>query len=141
MKNYIFAFLMMLVAVPACMWAKDNNKATVVFTVSPKMTCQNCENKIKSNLRFEKGVSSIVTNLKEQTVTITYNPAKVSPERLTEAFKKIGYAATQCSEQCKEGDSPAASASTGHCATTTTSGSCCGAAKSKPACPAASPSK
>ena len=88
MKNYIFAFLMMLVAVPACMWAKDNNKSTVVFTVSPKMTCQNCENKIKSNLRFEKGVSSIVTNLKEQTVTITYNPAKVSPERLTEAFKK-----------------------------------------------------
>ena len=141
MKNYIFAFLMMLVAVPACMWAKDNNKATAVFTVSPKMTCQNCENKIKSNLRFEKGVSSIVTNLKEQTVTITYNPAKVSPERLTEAFKKIGYDATQCSEQCKEGDSPAASAATGHCATTTSSGSCCGAAKSKPACPAASPSK
>lgn len=112
MKNYIFAFLMMLVAVPAFMSAKDNNKATVVFTVSPKMTCQNCENKIKSNLRFEKGVSSIVTNLKEQTVTITYNPAKVSPERLTEAFKKIGYAATQCSEQCKDGDSLIPSAAT-----------------------------
>ena len=140
MKNYIFAFLMMLVAVPAFMSAKDNNKATVVFTVSPKMTCQNCENKIKSNLLLAKGVSSIVTNLKEQTVTITYNPAKVSPERLTEAFKKIGYAATQCSEQCKDGDSLIPSAATGHCATSS-SGSCCGAAKSKPACPAASPSK
>ena len=52
MKNYIFAFLMMLVAVPAFILAKDNNKATGVFTVSPKMTCQKCEDKIKSNLRF-----------------------------------------------------------------------------------------
>ncbi|MDE6052102.1 MAG: heavy-metal-associated domain-containing protein, partial [Paramuribaculum sp.] len=34
---------------------------TAVFTVNPHMTCQNCENKIKSNLRFEKGVNSIAT--------------------------------------------------------------------------------
>ena len=67
---------------------------TAVFTVNPQMTCQNCENKIKSNLRFEKGVNSIATDLSAQTVTVTYDPAKTTPEKLTAAFKKIGYEAS-----------------------------------------------
>lgn len=138
MKKYIFAFLMMLVAVPAVMSAKDSDKATVVFTVSPKMTCQNCENKIKSNLRFEKGVSSIVTNIKEETVTITYNPAKISPATLVEALKKIGYTATACSDQCKDTDKASSTGETGCC---TAAGSCCGSARPATACPDASQTK
>lgn len=39
-------------------------KAVAVFKLTPRMTCSNCENKIKSNLRFEKGVSEIVTDLR-----------------------------------------------------------------------------
>ena len=34
-------------------FAKDIK--TVVFTTTPQMHCAACENKIKSNLRFEKG--------------------------------------------------------------------------------------
>ena len=30
-----------------------------IFSVQPRMHCQNCENKIKSNLRFEKGVKAV----------------------------------------------------------------------------------
>lgn len=69
--------------------------ATAVFTVSPQMSCQNCENKIKSNIRFEKGVTDIATDLKGQTVTVTYDPAKTNPEKIVSAFKKIGYTATK----------------------------------------------
>ncbi len=75
--------------------AKDKEKETVVFTVSPKMTCRNCENKIKTNIRFEKGVNDITTNLKEQTVTVTYDPAKTDKSKLAAAFKKIGYTAKE----------------------------------------------
>lgn len=74
--------------------AKEKEKETVVFTVSPKMTCRNCENKIKTNIRFEKGVNDITTNIKEQTVTVVYDPAKTDNAKLAEAFKKIGYTAT-----------------------------------------------
>ncbi|MDE5657377.1 MAG: heavy-metal-associated domain-containing protein [Muribaculaceae bacterium] len=78
-------------------------KAVAVSTVTPKMSCQNCENKIKSNLRFEKGVSEIVTDLRSQTVTIKYNAAKTGIEALKKAFSKIGYTAVEAT-----GDSPAA---------------------------------
>lgn len=86
----------------------QKESATAVFTVSPQMTCQNCENKIKSNIRFEKGVTDITTDLKGQTVTVTYDPAKTSPEKIVKAFKKIGYTAT-------ETDSSAAKAGNGCC--------------------------
>uniref|UniRef100_UPI004026F15A hypothetical protein n=1 Tax=Prevotella sp. TaxID=59823 RepID=UPI004026F15A len=36
------------------LFAKDIK--TVVFTTTPQMHCAACENKIKSNLRFEKGL-------------------------------------------------------------------------------------
>ncbi len=67
---------------------------TVVFNVEPPMSCQNCENKIKSNIRFEKGVKKIETSLQDQTVAITYDPAKNTSEKLSDALKKIGYQAT-----------------------------------------------
>lgn len=85
--------LMIAVAIPA---GAKSPKATetAVFTVVPQMTCQNCENKIKSNLRFENGVSNIATSLADQTVTVTFDPAKTNSEQLIAAFQKIGYTAT-----------------------------------------------
>jgi copper chaperone CopZ len=71
------------------------DKTTTVFTVSPKMHCESCENKIKKNLRFEKGVKEITTSVPKQTVTITYDPEKTSVEKLQAGFKKIGYTATE----------------------------------------------
>lgn len=67
-----------------------------VFTVLPKMHCENCENKIKSNLRFEKGVKGVETSIPDQKVTVKYDPDKTSEEKLAEAFSKIGYKASVC---------------------------------------------
>ncbi len=77
-------------------------KAVAVFKLTPRMSCSNCENKIKSNLRFEKGVSEIVTDLRSQTVTIRYDAAKTGVETLQKAFRKIGYLAVEA-----DGDTPA----------------------------------
>lgn len=68
--------------------------ATACFNVSPEMSCANCEKKIKENLRFEKGVSSVETSLASQTVTVKYNPAKTDEAKIIDGFKKIGYTAT-----------------------------------------------
>ena len=64
---------------------------TVVFTTQPQMHCENCENKIKGNLRFEKGVKKIETNIERQEVVITYDADKTTEEKLKAAFEKIGY--------------------------------------------------
>ena len=55
MKKVIFSSAMMLIALVAM--AKDIK--TVVVTTQPQMHCENCEKKIKGNLRFEKGVKEI----------------------------------------------------------------------------------
>ena len=77
----------------ATMMAKDIK--TVVFTTTPQMHCENCENKIKKNLRFEKGIKLIQTSVPEQTVTIKYDADKTTPATIAEGFKKIGFDARQ----------------------------------------------
>lgn len=89
MKKAFLFFAMLLSVIVAS--AKDIK--TVVFTTNPIMHCENCENKIKTNLRFEKGVKEIQTNVAEQRVTVKYDAAKTNAETLQKAFGKFGYKA------------------------------------------------
>lgn len=76
----------------------------LVVTPTPQMHCESCENKIKSNIRFEKGVINIETNIEDQTVTITYNAAKTNVGNLQAAMKKIGYETRVVSDRPVEKD-------------------------------------
>ena len=89
MKKLLLLFAMMVVAITAM--AKDIQ--TVVVTTTPQMHCENCENRIKNNLRFEKGVKKIETNIEKQTVTITYDADKTTVEQLLKGFEKFKYSA------------------------------------------------
>lgn len=91
MKKIIM--LTAMLALCATAWAKDLK--TVVFTTTPQMHCAACEKVIKGNLRFEKGVQQIETNIQEQTVTVTYDADKTTPEKIQEGFKKFKYEARQ----------------------------------------------
>lgn len=81
----------------ACMLATAGNmiaKAladTLTVTTLPQMHCQNCENKIKSNIRFVKGTKKIETSVDDQRVTIIYDGKKAKYEDYVAAFRKIGY--------------------------------------------------
>lgn len=63
----------------------------LVMTPTPEMHCESCENKIKKNLRFEKGVKKIETSVENQTVTVTYDATKTNVKSLQSAMKQIGY--------------------------------------------------
>ena len=86
MKSLITLSLLSLMAFSTM----AENIQTIVYTPDPVMTCQNCEKKIKSNVRFVKGTKRIETSLKDQTVTITYDADKAKPEDFVAAFAKIG---------------------------------------------------
>ena len=64
---------------------------TLTVTTLPQMHCQNCENKIKSNIRFGKGTKKIETSVDDQRVTIIYDGKKAKYEDYVSAFRKIGY--------------------------------------------------
>lgn len=74
-------------------FAKDLQ--TLVATTQPQMHCQSCENKIKGNLRFERGVKSIETSIADQTITIVFDAEKNTEETLLKSFEKFGYKATK----------------------------------------------
>jgi copper chaperone CopZ len=89
MKKTLLLSAMMLTA--AVGLAKDIK--TAIFTTNPEMHCESCENKIKGNLRFEKGIKSIKTDLKSKTVTIQYDADKTNVQNIIKGFKKIKYEA------------------------------------------------
>ena len=68
---------------------------TVVLKTQPEMHCANCEKKIKENIRFEKGVKSIKTDLKTKTVTVEYDAEKTNVQNIIKGFKKIKYEASE----------------------------------------------
>lgn len=95
----VFITMLLAVATAATVSAKDIK--TVIFTTQPQMFCQNCENKVKGNLRYEKGVKEIQTSLEDQKVTVKYDADKTSPEKLQKAFSKFGYTAKQIDANTK----------------------------------------
>ena len=88
-KRMLTALVITLLSVTAVM-AKDIR--TAVFKVS-QMHCENCERKVKNNIKFEKGVKEISTDLKTRTVSITYDADKTNVEKLKAGFKKFNYEA------------------------------------------------
>ena len=86
-KNLLAAFML---AVAGNIFAKAPAD-TLVVTTLPQMHCQNCEKKIKSNIRFVKGTKNIDTSVDEQKVTIVYDSKKADYDDFVAAFRKIGY--------------------------------------------------
>lgn len=74
---------------------------TLIVTTTPKMHCQNCENKIKQNIRFVKGTKKIVTSVPNQSVTIIYDSKKSTYNDFVAAFKKIGFDINKSGEKEK----------------------------------------
>jgi copper chaperone CopZ len=69
---------------------KENAKEEqVVFSVN--MHCENCEQRIKKNIPYEKGVKDLTTDLKKQLVTIKYKTDKTDREQLKKSIEKLGY--------------------------------------------------
>ena len=86
-------FLLAIALIFCSLMAFAKSEKTVeVFTLDHQMSTM-CEKKIKENLRFEKGISKIEVSLKENTITITYDPQKTDTAKIIEGFKKIGFTA------------------------------------------------
>ena len=128
MKTTLFVAALLLSAATAT--GKDIK--TAVFTTQPQMHCESCENKIKNNLRFEKGIKKIETDVPNQAVTITYDADKTNVSAIAEGFKKIGYEATtktKCAGKTCCGKNEACNGKQTACpdgqSTAATAGDCC----------------
>ena len=77
-RRWIATCVVALLGVTAVL-AKDIR--VVVFKVA-QMHCEKCEKKVKDNMRFEKGLKDLSTEVKTKTVTITYDADKTNANEL-----------------------------------------------------------
>ncbi len=55
------------------------------------MQCESCSGKLEDELFFNKGIKSIRLDDKEMTITVTYNPEKITPDAIRLAISKLGF--------------------------------------------------
>jgi copper ion binding protein len=55
------------------------------------MTCSGCERTVQKVVGNVEGVSSSKADLASNTVTVEFDPSKVTPEKLKEAVGRVGY--------------------------------------------------
>ena len=97
-KRWMATCVVALLSVTAVL-AKDIR--VVVFKVS-QMHCEKCEKKVKDNMRFEKGLKDISTEVKTKMVTITYDAEKTKVKKLQAGFNKFSYEAEFVKETKKD---------------------------------------
>ncbi len=94
------AILALVMGVTPAAWAADEEKSvTSVFKVEG-MTCGACEAGVSIAVKKLEGVEKVVASTEEGSATVTYDPGKVSAEKIEAAIEKLGYDA----ELRKEGE-------------------------------------
>jgi len=97
MKKTFFLIFISFVAIASTnplMAQSSKKKKTETVKISASMHCQDCADKIESELNFEPGIKKIVADYKINTVTIEFFPKKTNPDKIVEKIKSLGYSAT-----------------------------------------------
>ena len=68
---------------------KKGELKEVTFNVH--LHCENCMKKVQENISFEKGVKDLHVCLEDQTVSIKYDTAKTTEDKLKAAIEELGY--------------------------------------------------
>lgn len=94
MKKYILILLVALFATAGVsLRAATPKTKTGTVTYIVNMHCDNCQKKLTDKLSFLRGVQDCDVSLKNKTVNIVYDPAKVNESRFVETITKLGYTA------------------------------------------------
>ena len=88
-KRSLFAALA-LFAITAAPHASFAGQKTVVLSV-PDMNCSACPITVRKALEKVAGVQNVRASLEPPEASVTFDDAKTSIEKLTEATKKAGY--------------------------------------------------
>jgi mercuric ion binding protein len=98
MKAFAFSLLTLLSLAGT---AAQAQKAPVATTTAKKGTemvqfktsavCDMCKSRLEKSLAYEKGVQAANLDVPSKVLTVSYNPAKTTPEALRAAVQKTGY--------------------------------------------------
>ena len=90
-------FLMGIQTVSAQAKKEATKDGSVVFKVN--VDCHSCEQKIKKNIPFERGVRNVTVNLEKQQVAIEFQPNRTNKDKLKQAIVKLGFTCEEVVQQ------------------------------------------
>jgi copper chaperone CopZ len=61
----------------------------------PAMSCENCVNNIRSTLGAVAGVADATPDLKTKRVSVRFDEARVSEQKIAAALAKLGFASSR----------------------------------------------
>jgi copper chaperone CopZ len=114
----IFSVIMMTVLLSAGNQsiAQEKKKSTEEIKIQTSAVCGMCEERIETNIAYEKGVKKVELDDSTKIVTIGFDPRKTNPDQLRSAISKIGYDADDVAADpvayeklpacCKKGNKP-----------------------------------
>ena len=82
--------------------AAKKGTETVQFKTSA--VCNMCKARLEKNMAYEKGVQAATLDVPSKVLTVSYNPAKTTPEALRTAVQKTGYDADQTTADARAYD-------------------------------------
>ena len=86
-------------AVPFILTAQEKAKTTETVKYKTSIECNNCVNKVMTNLPQEKGIKDVKCDLKTKEVTVTYQKDKNNPEQIKKSIEKLGFTAKVVTEE------------------------------------------
>jgi copper chaperone CopZ len=86
---------MLIVAFPALLTAQDKNKATETIKFKTSIECNNCVNKVMTNLPQERGIRDVKCDLTTKEITVIYLKDKNTPDDIKKSIEKLGFTAKQ----------------------------------------------
>ncbi len=97
MQKIIITILVAVVPLVLSAQGKKNQTETVRYLTS--IDCNNCVNKIMTNLPHEKGIKDVKCDLPEKTVTVTYLKDKNNSGQIKKAIEKLGFTAKEIAKE------------------------------------------
>ena len=90
LKVLVIAILTLFVSLASTdVNAQKKKKVMETVVYSAEIHCGGCKAKIEKNIPFEKGVKSVIVDMKKSTVTVIFNPKKGNKEAITAALLKL----------------------------------------------------
>lgn len=89
------ATMLVLLVMSNPLYAQEKRKKTETVEIKSSVICGMCEDRVVKGLAFERGVTGVDVNLKEQIITVDYRTKRTSPKKIKEAITKLGHDADE----------------------------------------------
>ena len=94
-KTILFASIILVLVLFSPIVKSQDNPTSAEIKIKTSAVCGMCKETIESNLVFEKGIKILSLDVKSGILTVTYNPKKITPEKIRIAVSRLGYDADE----------------------------------------------